>query len=87
MAKRMYTPIWEAIKAAPVGTPVEVRIRQESYKTLVQAVKKEKNREVGIKKKVGLLTAGRMVIATKPDAKKPGYLVVSFSLEWDGSRL
>lgn len=87
MAKRMYTPIWEAIKKAPVGTPVEVRVSVDSYRTLVQAVKKEKNREVGIKKKVGMLTAGRMVIASKPDATRKGYLVVSFSLEWDGSKL
>lgn len=86
-SKRMYAPIWEAIKAAPVGEAVAVRVRDATVKTLIQAVKKEKNRDVGVKKKVGMLTAGRMKIAVKPDAAKKGYTVVSFSLEWDGSRL
>lgn len=84
---RKYAPIWKAIKAAKVGEPVAVRVHESAVRTLVQAVKKEKTREVATKKKLGMRFAGNLIILQEEDTKKAGYFVVKFTLDWDGERL
>lgn len=90
--KRQYQAIWEAIKAKQPGEPVDIRCHPSAVKTIIQAVKKEKNRDVGIKNKLGMLTAGPLSIAHNPEfdpaSKKPtGKIIISFKLQWDGSKL
>lgn len=93
--ERMYSSIWASIKALPVGQTLKVRTRTDNVPRLTQAVKKEKNRDVGVKRKVGMLTAGPLVITHNPEVKKgpegqayvTEYSIVEFKLSWDGSKL
>lgn len=84
---RKYYPIWEAISKAKVGEAVPVRVHRTAVDTLIQAVSKEKSRETATKKKLGMRFAGKLVIAKQIDEKDPEFVIVRFSLEWDGRRL
>lgn len=84
---RKYEAIWKAIKATKVGAPVAVRVHESAVHTLIQAVKKEKTNEVAQKKQLGMRHAGKLIVTKEADNKKVGFVIVSFSLEWDGERL
>lgn len=85
---RRYESIWLQIKKVPVGVTVEVRTHVSSKRRLIQAVKLEKTKEVATKKKIGMLRPGPLVIRTAEDPRKdPDFIVVCFSLAWDGSKI
>lgn len=86
MARR-YQPIWQKIKEVAVGKQVPVRVHESAVTTLIQAVKKEKSMEVAEKKKLGMRHAGTLQIERIPDKQKPGFVIVKFSLDWDGNKL
>jgi hypothetical protein len=89
---RRYEAIWLAIKSKQPGEVVDVRCHPSAVKTIIQAVKKEKTKDVAVKKKIGMLCAGPMVITNNPEfdpvSKKPtGLIIISFKLQWDGTKL
>jgi len=83
---RQYQPIWNAIKTAPVGEEVQVKIHGTASKTLRQAVLKEKSIETAARKKLGMRFAGKLEIRELP-CYPNGYVIVFFKLSWDGTRL
>lgn len=88
--ERLYQGVWNAIKAKPVGEAVEVRTHSSNVQRLIQAVKKEKNRDVGIKNKLGMLCPGDLRITHNPElvkGKVSEHSIVKFVLQWDGSKL
>lgn len=84
---RKYQPIWIALKAAKVGVVVPVRCHESAVATVIQAVKKEKTGEVADKRRLGMAFAGPMKIEVEKCKKHVEFVVVNFSLEWDGERL
>lgn len=84
--KRKYQPIWEQIKATPVGTEVPVKCHATMVATLRQAVLKEKSLETSQAKKLGMPYAGKLEIREEK-AFPTGYVIVFFKLQWDGRRL
>lgn len=90
--KRQYQRIWESIKEKEPGKVTEVAIHTSAVSRLIQAVKKEKNRDVGIKKQLGLLRPGPLQISQRKEidratGKETGRMIVSFLLPFDGSKL
>ena len=83
---RKYESIWLRIKEVPVSTIVEVKIHKSHADTLRRGVWKEKTRETGIRKKLGMRFAGRLEINQRP---VPGTdsVILSFALSWDGTRI
>lgn len=87
---RQYQRIWLAIKKLPAKQELAVRTHRTAEKRLIQAVKLEKTKEVAVKKQVGMLTAGPLVIRVSEDdssKKHPDFVIVYFSLKWDYSNL
>jgi hypothetical protein len=85
---RKYESIWLAIKTAPVGEEVPVKVHGTAVRTLRQAVLKEKSMETAGRKRLGMRFAGKLEIREVTDGVHPhGYAIVYFKLSWDGSRL
>jgi hypothetical protein len=84
---RKYAAIWDAISAAEVGKIVSVRVHETAAKTVRQAVCKEKSRETAERKRLGMFAAGKLIITETPDKKDAEFVILNFSLEWDGRRL
>lgn len=85
---RQYESIWLAIKALPVGEELGVRVHITATKRVIQAVKLEKTKEVSVKKKVGLMRQGPLVIRQAEDTKGSSeYCTLHFKLAWDGTKL
>jgi hypothetical protein len=85
---RRYEAIWQAIKAAKVGTEVPVKVHGTAAKTLRSGVWKEKSRETATRKKVGLPYAGRLVIREVTEGVHPhGYCILYFKVEFDGTKI
>lgn len=86
---RQYESIWLAIKQLPVKKELAVRVNKDAERRLIQAVKLEKTKEVAVKKKVGMLRPGPLVIRVTADTVKnnPEFCVIYFSLLWDGTKL
>lgn len=89
---RKYQPIWEAISKAKVGDVTSVRVHETAVATLIQAVSKEKSRETAERKRLGMSFAGKLVVRQEPEKDKKteretGWIIVRFSLEWDGRKL
>ena len=82
---RKYQKIWEAIKSAPVGKEVQVKVHATAAKTLRQAVLKEKSIETAPRKQLGMMDAGKLEIREE-EATPTGYVIVFFKLTWDGTR-
>lgn len=91
MANRMYSGIWEGIKNLPVGTPLQVRVPPAIAKRVIQAVKKEKTREVAVMRKLGERTPGPLVVKQVPErgnsGKLTGFIILEFSLSFDMTKL
>jgi hypothetical protein len=85
----MYQKIWLAIKALPDSKELAVRTHRTAEKRVIQAVKLEKTKEVAVKKQVGMLTQGPLVIRVGADSVKSDsdFVVIYFSLKWDYSKL
>jgi len=88
---RRYEQIWLTIKSKQPGEVVTIRCHPSAVKTIIQAVKKEKTREVSVKRKIGMLTAGPLEICHNPEfdkqGKPTGMTLITFKLSWDGSKL
>lgn len=84
---RRYESIWKAISAAKVGAPVQIRVHTSAARTLIQAVCKEKSRETAIKRRLGMPFAGKLIIDRPTATDDQGFVVISFSLDWDGRQL
>lgn len=86
---RQYESIWQRIKEVPTKEEVAVRVPIEASKTLIQAVKLEKTKQVAIKKKLGILTQGNLQIRVTEDTIKncDDFCIIYFSLKWDYSKL
>lgn len=85
---RQYQSIWLAIKALPVKQELAVRVHNSAISRVKQAVKLEKTKEVAVKKKVGMLRPGPLLIRVTADSKASSdFKIIYFSLEWDGSKL
>lgn len=86
---RQYERIWLEIKELPVKKELPVRIHATATRRLIQAVKLEKTKDVAVKKKLELPRPGRMKIRVAPDTvkKDSSFVIVYFSLEWDGTKL
>lgn len=86
---RQYERIWLEIKKLPVKEELPVRVHADAKARLIQAVKLEKTRDVATKKKIGMLRPGMLKIRWTEDTvkKDPQFVVVYFSLLWDGSKL
>ncbi len=89
--ERMYSSIWQAIRAADVGTHTLVRVHTSSVERVIQAVRKEKSRETAVKRGIGMLRPGPMDVTHNPevvDGKvNPDYSIIKFSLQWNGNKL
>lgn len=79
---RKYQRIWLAIKEAGVGKEIPVRCHETAASTLIQAVRKEKTQDVAIRRKIGMLTEGRMVDRTEKDGSRDGFVIIYFKLLW-----
>jgi len=86
---RQYERIWLTLKELPVKEELPVRIHADARKRLIQAVKLEKTKEVAIKKRLDIPRAGLLKIRWTEDTvrKDPQFVIVYFSLLWDGSKL
>ena len=85
---RQYESIWIAIKALPVGEELAVRVHATAAKRVIQAVKLEKTKEVSLKKKVGMMRQGPLVIRQEADRKGSSeHATLCFSLAWDATKL
>ncbi len=86
---RMYESIWQGIKELPTKEELPVRIHRDAAARLIQAVKLEKTKEVAVKKKLGLLRPGRLIVRRTEDTlhKSPNFSIVYFSLREDYSKL
>ena len=86
---RQYECIWLELKKLPVKEELAVRVHADARRRLVQAVKLEKTKEVAVKKKVGMPRPGLLSIRWTEDTvkKDPQFVIVYFSLLWDGSKL
>lgn len=85
---RRYAPIWQAIKAAKVGTEVPIKVHGTSANTLKKAVWKEKSRETATRKKIGMRYAGRLECRIVTEGVHPhGYCLLYFKLTFDGTRI
>ena len=84
---RQYQSIWLAIKNAPTGTVIPVRVHASAKKRLIQAVKLEKTKETAVKKTIGMPRAGRMKVAVEVCPRDAYFVIISFSLTWDTSKL
>ena len=86
---RQYERIWLEIKKLPVGDELAIRTHATAVARVKQAVKHEKTKEVAIKKKVGMMRQGPLVIRTTDDTVKNSeeFKIIYFSLEWDGTKL
>lgn len=89
---RRYEAIWLSIKSKQPGEPTDVRCHPSAVKTIIQAVKKEKTKDVAVKKKIGMLCAGPMEIIHNPEfdpvtRKATGLVIITFKLTWDGTKL
>jgi hypothetical protein len=85
---RQYQAIWEAIKKLPVKQELAVRVHSSAVSRVKQAVKLEKTKEVAVKKKVGMMRPGPLVIRVAADTKVGSdFKIIYFSLSWDGSKL
>lgn len=86
---RQYESIWLGIKALPTRDELPVRVHKDAAKRLIQAVKLEKTKEVAVKKKIGMLRPGRLIVRRTEDTVKqhPDFAVIYFSLREDYSKL
>jgi hypothetical protein len=82
--KRMYQEIWEQIKAAPTGKIIQVKCHKDNAGRIIQAVKKEKTAEVAVKKKIGMLRQGSLIITKSVQEEA---VIISFHLNFDGTKL
>ena len=90
MANRMYSSIWKGIKNLPVGTPLQVRVPPAIAKRVIQAVKKEKTREVAVMRKLGERTPGPLIIKQAAEVKAgktTNFIILEFSLSFDMTKL
>lgn len=89
-SQRQYESIWNAIKSADPTKPIQIRCHPNAVKTIIQAVKKEKTRECGVRGKLGMLRQGKLEIVHNPevvDGKLTGKAMITFKLQWDGTKL
>lgn len=84
---RRYQGIWLELSKVPVGKPVSVRVHKSAAQTVRQGVCKEKSIETAVSRKLGMWHAGKMEISEMPDPKNPHYVIISFTLSWDGRRI
>ena len=86
---RQYESIWLQIKTVPTKQEVAVRVHCDASKTLIQAVKLEKTKQVAVKKRLGILTQGHLNIRVTEDTQKKcaDFCIIYFSLKWDYSKL
>lgn len=86
---RQYERIWQAVKTCELGEEVAVRIHASGEKRLIQAVRLEKTKEVAVKKKVGMLRQGPLLVRVTTDTVKQdaAFIIVYFKLQWDGTKL
>ena len=86
---RQYESIWKKIKLVDTGAEVAIRVHCDARATLIQAVKLEKTKEVAVKKKLGILTQGRMKIRVTEDTQQrhADFCIIYFALSWDNSKL
>jgi len=87
---RQYERIWLELKKIPVKQEVAVRIHATAERRIIQAVKLEKTKDVAVKKKLGLPRPGTLKIRVTEDTtpkKDVDFVIVYFSLLWDGSKL
>jgi hypothetical protein len=83
---RKYATIWSAISAAPMTTPVKVRVHKNNMDTLIQGVLKEKSRETAVLARYHMPRAGKLSIDRgSPDDKD--MCIVTFSLPVDGRKI
>lgn len=75
MARR-YASIWEAIKK---HRKVLIRCRPEKMATLIQAVKKQKSREVAPRRALELPAFGKLEIERRKDKGEVEFKLVSFN--------
>jgi hypothetical protein len=86
---RQYERIWVELKKIPVKQEIAVRIHATAERRLIQAVKLEKTKDVAVKKKLELPRPGKLKIRVTEDTVKKdvSFVIVYFSLLWDGSKL
>lgn len=79
---REYEPIWLAIKEKPAGESVVLRVHHSAVATLIQAVRKEKAMENGMRKKLDMPYDGRLQVVSKADPHDKNFSIVKFTLKW-----
>lgn len=86
---RQYERIWVELKKLPVKTEIAVRVHSTAERRIIQAVKLEKTKEVAVKKKLVMPRQGTLKIRVTEDTVKKDvdFVIVYFSLLWDGSKL
>lgn len=80
---RQYTPIWEKIKKAKRNEVVMVRCHEQSAARVIQAVRKEKSREVALKKKLGMKYPSPLIVVKKVDPDRKDSCILEFSLSYN----
>lgn len=87
---RQYESIWLAIRAKQPGEVTQIRCHPDAVARIIQAVRKEKTKTVSVRRKLSILTAGPLITTFNPevvDGKLTGFMLISFSLSYDGSKL
>lgn len=83
----MYSKLWKLIDAAETGAEIPVRCQAEAARRIIQAVRKEKTKNVALRKKLGMLRQGPLKSRIVVDTTDAQQVTIYFSLEWDGRKL
>ena len=80
---RAYEPIWLAIKKAPFGTEVEVRVHKTMERTVILCVRKEKTMAVAPMRSIGERTEGPLDHRVTVCPKNADFVIIHFKLRYN----
>ena len=83
----LYSKLWKIIDAAETGAEIPVSCQTDAVKRIIQAVRKEKTKNVALRKKLGMLRQGPLKSRVVQDETDSTKSTIYFSLEWDGRKL
>lgn len=83
---RKYQKLWHEIKKAPIAVGVTVRAPVAIVPAVIRGLRKEKSKECVVKKRIGMLRPGELLVEISDDSS-PSYKLITFKLKENFSKL